>query len=236
MGTAIFKQINGLNAIVAASECGILTPEQMQGLSHLVQKYDVQALKMSTRQTMVLLVSEASTADIVKELENYDFHIAPFNNTVRNVKACCGSTDFCPRALGNALGLGIEIQNKYMGKEVPHDFKIATAGCTRGCTDPLCADFGVICHDNSTFDIYIGGKGAGKKPVHGRLLISRASHDDVFTTLDFVLENYRTLAQGKERLHKTIARTGLEPFLPSAIKPNEAAAAVDTAFLDMLNS
>lgn len=236
MGTAIFQQKNGLHAIVAASECGILTPEQIQGLGRVVQEYDVQALKMSTRQTMVLLASEASIPGIVKELQNYDFHIAPFNNAIRNVKGCSGSPDLCPRALGDALGLGIEIQKRYMGKDVPHDFKIATAGCSRGCTDPLCADFGVVCHDNSTFDIYIGGKGAGKKPVHGQLLISSASYADIFSALDFVLEKYRTLAQGKERLHKTIARVGLNHFLPPHIKANEAAASVDAAFLDMLNS
>lgn len=236
MGTAIFKQRNGLQAVVAASECGVLTPEQIQGLSRLVQEYDIKGLKMSTRQTMVLLASEASISCIIKELENYNFHIAPFNNTIRNVKGCSGSTDLCPRALGDALGLGIEIQKQYMGKDVPHDFKIATAGCPRGCTDPLCADFGVVCHDNSTFDIYIGGKGAGKNPVHGQLLMSRANREDVFTTLDFVLESYRSLAQGKERLHKTIARIGLNHFLPPNIGANEAAATVDAAFLDMLNS
>lgn len=236
MGTGIFQQKNGLYAIVAASECGILTPQQIQGLGHVVEKYDVQALKMSTRQTMLLLAPEASIPGIVEELQNYHFDIAPFNNAVRNVKACSGSPDLCPRALGDALGLGIQIQKRYMGQDVPHDFKIATAGCTRGCTDPLCADFGVICHDNSTFDIYIGGKGAGKNPVHGQLLISRASYDDVFSTLDFVLEKFRSLAQGKERLHRTIARVGLNQFLPPQIKANEAAASVDAAFLDMLNA
>lgn len=236
MGTAIFKQKNGLYAVVAASECGVITPDQLQGLNSLIQDFNVKTIKMSTRQTLILVLPESSIDGLIKGLAQYNFHTAPFYNTVRNVKGCSGSLDLCPRALGDALALGIEIQKRYMGIEVPHDFKIATAGCSRGCTDPMCADYGVICHDITSFDIYIGGKGAGKKPVHGQLLVSQVNYDDVFNILDFVLDRYRCLAQGKERLHQTIARVGLEKFQPTGLSSVEAAAAIDHDFLNMLNS
>lgn len=235
MGTAIFKQKNALYALVAVTNCGLISVEQLDGLNRLVQAGNVKALKMTTRQTLILLAEEGDIANLTSGLESIGFRIGTFNNTIRNVKACSGNDDLCPRAIGDALGLGIAIQEKYYGQEVPHDFKIATAGCSRGCTDPLCADFGVMCKNGGSFDIYIGGKGSGRKPLHGQMLVSGVSYDQVFTSLEFVLGRYRELASGKERLHHTIERVGIDKFVPP-LGTHEVTATVDEDFLNMLNS
>lgn len=235
MGTAIFKQKNALYALVAVASCGLISAEQLDGLNRLVQAANVNALKMTARQTLILLAEEDEIANLTAGLERIGFKIGVFNNAVRNVKACSGNDDLCPRAVGDALGLGIAIQEKYYGQQAPHDFKIAAAGCSRGCTDPLCADFGVMCKNSGSFDIYIGGKGSGRKPLHGQMLVSGVSYDQVFASLEFVLDRYRELASGKERLHHTIERVGMDKFAPP-LGSHEAAAAVDEDFLNMLNS
>lgn len=234
MGKAIFPQKNGLTALVVTAECGLISPEQLAVLNRLVQKYRVKALKMTTRQTLILLVAPEELAGLIREVSAVGFRIGTFTNTVRNVKGCTGNADLCPRALGNALDLGIEIQNRYYGQNTPHDFKIATAGCFRGCTDPLCADFGIICTGGDSFNVYIGGRGGGRKPVHGQLLVSRVNRDGVFTALEHVLAQYRSLAQEKERLGKTIQRVGLPPFVPPQTQPAADPAGVDADFLKML--
>lgn len=235
MGTALFKQKNNLYALVAVTDCGMITPEQLNELNRLVQTADVKALKMTTRQTLILIAEEDAIANITSDLEKIGFKIGTFNNTVRNVKACSGNDDLCPRAIGDALGLGIAIQEKFYGQEVPHDFKISTAGCTRGCTDPLCADFGVIAKNAGIFDIYVGGKGSGIKPLHGQMLVSGVSFEQVLDTLEYVLKRYRELASGKERLHHTIKRVGIDRFVP-LLEKQEIAASIDQDFLNMLNS
>lgn len=235
MGTALFKQKNSLYALVAVTNCGVISAKQLNELNRLVQTANVKALKMTTRQTLILLAEQDAVAKITSELESIGFRIGTFNNTVRNVKACSGNDDLCPRAIGDALGLGIAIQEKFYGQEVPHDFKISTAGCSRGCTDPLCADFGVIAKNAGVFDIYVGGKGSGLKPLHGQLLVSGISFEQVLLTLEFVLERYREFASGKERLHHTIKRVGIDRFIPP-LEHHEIAASVDEDFLNMLNN
>jgi NAD(P)H-nitrite reductase large subunit len=235
MGKAVFKQKNGLFAVAFACNCGVMTPEQLTKLNTLVQEFEVKALKMTTRQTMLLVVEEDQVPELEKRIEQIGFIRGTFKNTIRNVKGCSGSNDLCPRAVGDALGLGIEIQTRYFGQAVPHDFKIATAGCSRGCTDPRCADFGVFCNGNNTFDVFIGGKGGGRKPAHAECLTKKVNKDNLFIILDYVLSQYRQLAIGKERINKTIERVGLDKFMPPDLKPEPVQEIeIDQAFIQML--
>lgn len=236
MGSAIIKQKNGLSAMIATTNCGLITARQLNDLNRLVQEQEIKALKISTRQTLILLVDENKINLVGDQLQKIGFRLGAFNNVIRSVKGCSGNDELCPRALGDALGLGIELQNRFFGQDVPHDFKISTAGCQRGCTDPLCADFGVVCHNSSSYDIYIGGTGAGRNPVHGQLLLQEVSRDDVFNTLEYVLSQYRKYAEGKQRLHNTIDKVGLNAFRPVGVKPVKDAAVIDNEFLQMLNS
>ncbi|BBB90220.1 MAG TPA: hypothetical protein PKA28_20100 [Methylomusa anaerophila] len=101
---------------------------------------------------------------------------------------------------------------------VPKDFKISTAGCVRGCTDPYCADFGVIAQGPDAFDIYIGGRGGSKKPAHGSRIAKNVTGQGVAEVLEYVLTKYCELGQPNERLCKVIERCGRDVFTPSNVK------------------
>lgn len=235
MGKAYFKQSNGMIAVNIVAACGVFTPDQFAGLGKVAQDCGVFRLKLTTRQTVVVVLDEETVQCLEEGLSKLGLMISPYGGTIRAVKACAGNTALCPRALGDALDLGIEIQEKYLGREVSKDVKIAVAGCPRGCTDPLCADFGVVTRSTNAFDVFLGGRGGTGKPVHGQLLASRVCKEDVFKLLDHVLDRYANLAQPKERIAAAVIRLGLEPFLPPANLLTGTEEQADSEFLAFLN-
>lgn len=142
--------------------------------------------------------------------------VSLYGGTIRVVKACEGSTDLCPLDMGDALVMGMEIKEVYLRRKVPGDVKIAVAGCKRECTDPLCADIGVIARGKNKYDVFVGGCGGASEPVHGQLLAGQVCREDVFKLLEHVLERYTSLAQPKEQIAAAVVRLGMKAFLPPA--------------------
>lgn len=214
MSYGIFKQRIGMVAVDVMATCGVLTPEQWVALGEVALRNQVFRFKFTTRQTVVVVLPEENVPSFAKNLEAAGLKIAPYKMAVRAVKACAGHPALCPRSLADALGLGISLQERYTGQKTPKDFKIAVAGCARGCTDPQCADFGARASGEERYDIFIGGRGGTVRPVHGRLMARSVSAEQVQALLGWVLERYKAVAQPFERLGQTIDRVGLDYFLP----------------------
>ncbi|AEF94044.1 nitrite and sulphite reductase 4Fe-4S region [Desulfotomaculum nigrificans CO-1-SRB] len=215
MGEAIFRQQrNGLYAVNIVVPGGIFTPEQLTGLAEAARDIGVWRIKCGIRQTLIAVLEQDKIPALLEKIQGLGMQVAPFGSKIRSVKACPGGAELCPRALGPALELGMELQERYLGQDVPKDFKISTAGCPRGCTEPYCADLGLIAKGGDNFDIVIGGRGSTTKPVHGTSIVSAVSRKKVFAVVDFLLDQYRKLAEPHERLCSTIARLGIEPFIP----------------------
>ncbi|ACA59649.1 NAD(P)/FAD-dependent oxidoreductase [Candidatus Desulforudis audaxviator] len=214
MGQAVFKQKSGLEALVLVGACGVVTPGQFKGLAERLDELGVAALKFTTRQTLVLLLPAENVAAACAAAEELGWRVGTFGNTFRNVKACCGREDLCPKNITEVLDLGIEIQDKYYGRPLPRDFKVALAGCARGCTDPYCADFGVRARQGGAYEVAVGGRGSTLNPRHGTVIAENISREGVFAVLEFVLEKYQALAKPKERVLHVIDRVGIEPFVP----------------------
>lgn len=215
MGEAIFRQQrNGLYAVNIVVPGGILTPEQLMGLAEAARDTGVWRIKCGVRQTLIAVLEQEKIPYLLEKIKELGMQVAPFGNKIRSVKACPGGAELCPRSLGPALELGMELQEKYLGQDVPKDFKISTAGCPRGCTEPYCSDLGLIAKGGEKFDIIIGGRGATKRPIHGIIAASNVNKDKVFAVVDFLLEKYRSQAQPHERLCMAIERLGVDLFIP----------------------
>ncbi|MCL6478624.1 MAG: nitrite reductase [Peptococcaceae bacterium] len=215
MGEGIFRQRNGMIAVDIVAACGVMTPQQFSGLARLGEDCGVFRFKLTSRQTVVAILDEDRAGQLNDALPGLGLKVSPYGNVVRAVKACAGNSALCPRSVGEALDLGIAIQEKYLGLEMPKDFKIAVAGCVRGCTDPYCADLGVIASGREVFDVAVGGFGGSARPLHGQIIARRIGREDVFSLIDHVLERFKSLGEPGEKLGRAISRLGLEPFLPA---------------------
>ncbi|MEG6615489.1 nitrite reductase [Peptococcaceae bacterium 1198_IL3148] len=215
MGQGIFQQQkNGLYAVNISSPGGLMTVDQLTQLAKIAADLGVWRIKCGTRQTLIAVLEEDKISAFIDAIKTINLQVSPFGSTVRSVKACSGGQGLCPRMLGDALTLGTTIESNYLGQPTPKDFKISTAGCARGCTEPYCADFGVVAVGKDLFNIIIGGRGSTNRPIHGQIVAKEVVTDKVSAVLDFVLERYRQLAQPHERLCNTIERIGIEQFIP----------------------
>lgn len=233
LGEGIFQQKNGLMAVDVLAACGVFSPGQFLGLAEAARDTGVRALKLTSRQTVVLVLEEGKIPALAGRLAGLDLRISPYGNVVRAVKACAGNTGLCPRATCEALNLGIEIQNRFTGQPAPKDFKIAVAGCPRGCTDPRCADFGLAACGKDVYNVFIGGRGGSPKPEHGKLILEKLPASEVPAAIEYVLAKYRELAEPGERLCKTISRVGIDNFIPPL---SRAGSELDEEFSRFLNS
>lgn len=233
MGHAIFEQKSGILGVAVASACGVVSAGQLKAMSKLAETITIHGIKMTTRQTMVFLINKDSLETFKEAIEAMGLKIGVFGNVVRNVKGCAGNEKLCPRSQGNAFDLGVRIQDTFMNQPSPKDFKISTAGCVRCCTDPYCADFGVVAVGKDAYDIYIGGRGGSKMPRHGTCILKGISSEQVLLALEHVLENYRSLANPDERLCKVIDRCGVDIFIMKLAAAAEPA--IDDDFLSFLD-
>lgn len=216
MGHAIFQQRSGILGVAVASACGVVSSEQLIKMGELAKRIPVHGIKMTTRQTIVFLINSEDLEVFRAEIQQMGLTLGVFGNVVRNVKGCAGTKALCPRSLGDAYDLGVKLQEQFMNEPTPKDFKISTAGCVRACTDPYCADFGVIATGQDAFSIYVGGRGGSKVPAHGKLILQEVSAEGVPQVLEYIIQKYREFAMQDERLCKTIARCGIDKFVPPA--------------------
>lgn len=213
MGHAVFTQRSDILGVAIVSECGIFSTQQIVTIGRLAEQFHCEEIKLTSRQNILCFVRSKDFVHFKAAIEEAGLSIGGFGNVVRNVKSCAGREDLCQFSQGDVARLGIQLQRMFMNQPVPRDFKISAAGCSHACTDPYCADFGIIAAGKNAFDIYLGGRGGSSKPQHGQRIAERMSADEVIELLDFVLVTYRQYGETGERLVDTIARCGLEKFL-----------------------
>jgi NAD(P)H-nitrite reductase large subunit len=80
---------------------------------------------------------------------------------VRSIKIC-PATHFCKRAQQDAVTLGLELDKRYHGLELPSKFKIGVSGCVNSCAEPAIKDLGIMGMPKG-FTVMIGGN-AGALP------------------------------------------------------------------------
>jgi len=209
----LMKQNNNLFAVDVAFPCGEISPDQLIALGELVKETGVFTTKVTTRQTMLVVMEENKAPLFREKLKEIGFKDGA-GPVIKNIKVCAGNDDLCTTTINNVFKLGMPLYEKYVSLPTPKHFKIAIAGCPKGCTDPFCADLGIIASGKGCYDLFIGGKGGTIKPKHGKKVASDVPEDKVEAAMCFIFEAYKKEAQPKEKFCTTIERVGIEKFIP----------------------
>lgn len=203
---AIIQRDKETYAVAPHIPCGVVTPELLRKIADTAEKYNAQALKITgaTRIAIVGLKEE--------DLDNVwkDLDMAPgaaVGLCVRSVRACPGTT-FCKLGQQDALGLGMEIDKKYHGLELPGKFKMAVSGCQINCAESWVRDVGLFGKANG-WTLVIGGN-VGSKPRIAQELASELSDAQAIEKVSQVIAYYKETASKGERLGKMIDRIGFE--------------------------
>lgn len=185
---------------------GFIKPDVLEKYVHVARKYNG-ILKLTSAQR--IMITGLKAGDIENVWSELGMQPAlGFANCVRSVKICPGIA-FCKRGKQDSIKLGMELDRRYIKKEMPSRMKLGVSGCPNSCSEAIIKDIGVIGTDDG-WDVYVGGS-AGSHPRLGDQLITGLNYDDTLRIIDIVVEYYQKNAD-IERVGQFIDRIGFEKF------------------------
>jgi NAD(P)H-nitrite reductase large subunit len=128
---------------------------------------------------------------------------------VRSVKACPGTT-FCKRGQQDSLSIGLKLDGKYNGMEMPAKFKIGVSGCPNQCAETCIKDIGLVGMPKG-WKLLVGGNGGGK-PRLAVELTKDLSTEQALELVDKIIQYYKANAKPHQRLGAMIEKMGFEQF------------------------
>jgi NAD(P)H-nitrite reductase large subunit len=188
---------------------GIITDfDMLRRLADVAEKYKVQAVKLTSAQRFVLVGLHETDLDQVW----HDLAMKPgsaIGLCVRSVKICPG-TDFCRIGLQDAVKVGLALDDKYHGYELPYKFKMGVSGCPNSCSESTAKDIGLVGFKNG-WRVYAGGFLSGIKPRLADVIADELDDYQAMQLIDKII-NWYIQANKKKRLGKIIDEVGLEKF------------------------
>lgn len=185
---------------------GFITSKQLSKIAEVAQKYKG-VLKMTSGQRIAILGIEAEDVSKVWEELGMEPGVKSLNS-VKNIHMCPAA--FCKRAKQNSLKIGMILDNRYHGMEMPCRTKIGVAGCKNACTSVYSRDLGVI-GDKERYMIVAGGSG-GFTPRVADIIAKKLTQEQVLILVDILMEYYKANGNMGEKLGDFITRIGLEKF------------------------
>ncbi|WP_334326390.1 nitrite reductase large subunit NirB [Gilliamella apicola] len=184
-------QKNGTYSVIPRSAGGEITPEGLISIGKIAQKYHLYSKITGSQRIGLFGAQKDDLPAIWKELIDAGFESGhAYAKALRMAKTCVGST-WCRFGVGDSVGFGVELENRYKGIRAPHKFKLGVSGCTRECAEAQGKDIGVIATEKG-WNLYVCGNG-GMKPRHADLLAADLDKDTLIQYLDrFIMFYIRT--------------------------------------------
>ena len=133
---------------------------------------------------------------------------------VRSVKACPGTT-FCKRGLQDSLSMGMKLDAKYHGMEVPGKLKMGVSGCPNQCAENCIKDISLMGLKNG-WKVFVGGNGGGR-PRLAREIAKDLTDEQALEMIDKIIEYFKANSKGRQRLGAMLEKTGFEEFLAAIV-------------------
>jgi NAD(P)H-nitrite reductase large subunit len=134
---------------------------------------------------------------------------------VRSVKICPG-TDYCKRGQQDSVGVGLEMDRKYHGRELPWKFKMGVSGCMNDCGEVCIKDVGLVGTPKG-WNVMVGGNGGSQPRLSVRLLEHVPTDKEALAVVDTIVDWFQ--GQGRRcRLGKFIEEMGVDAFREEVLK------------------
>jgi NAD(P)H-nitrite reductase large subunit len=209
-------------AVAPHIPCGVVRPETLRRLADVAEKYGAQALKITSASRIAIVGVEEKDVEAIWS----DLGMSPgfaVGLCVRSVKACPGTT-FCKRGQQDSLSLGLKLDGKYHGMELPGKFKMGVSGCPHQCAETCIKDIGLVGTPKG-WRVLVGGNG-GVKPRLSQELARDLTEEQAMQLVDKVVAYYQANAGAHRRLGAMIDKIGFDEF-KKAVLGDEAAETAD---------
>jgi len=181
----------------------------LRKLADVAEKYHVQAVKITSAQRVALVGLREEDLDQVWA----DLGMVPgaaIGLCVRSIKICPG-TDYCRIGMQDAVGVGLKLDEKYHGMELPYKFKMGVSGCPNNCSESSIKDVGLVGMQKG-WRVLAGGFVSGLKPRLADIIATGLDDGEALSLVDKIVDWFRD--QGKpKRLGRVIDDVGLARFM-----------------------
>jgi len=215
-------QRDGTFSVVPGISGGVTSADQLRRIADVADKYSVPMIKITGGQRIDLLgIAKDDLPGVWKDLGMRSGHA--YGKAFRTVKSCVG-TDFCRFGVGDAIALGVAMEDRFKGLEAPAKLKLAVAGCPRNCSEAMVKDVGAVAVEGGRWEIYVGGA-AGAHVRKGDVLCTVDSHEEVLRITGRFMQFYREHARWLERTYAFVPRIGLEELRAIVVDDRDGIAA-----------
>ncbi|WP_461538771.1 nitrite reductase large subunit NirB [Spongorhabdus nitratireducens] len=190
-------QKDGTYSVIPRMPGGEVTPEGLAAVAHVAKEYNLYTKVTGAQRIGLFGARKEHLPEIWEHLIAAGFETGQaYAKALRMAKTCVGST-WCRFGVGDSVGLGVELENRYKGFRTPHKMKFGVSGCTRECAEAQGKDIGIIATDKG-WNLYVAGNG-GMRPRHGDLLASDLDKETLIRTIDRFLMFYIRTADKLQR-------------------------------------
>ncbi len=193
-------------AVAPHIPCGVLTPELPRRLADVAEKYGAKALKITGATRIAIVGLKEGDIDAVWN----ELGMSPgaaVGLCVRSIRACPGTT-FCRLGKQDALTVGLALDKRYHGSELPGKLKMAVSGCLLNCAESWVRDIGLTGYEEGW--MLTAGGNVGAQPRIGKELTKGLTNDRALAMVEAILKYYKGNAKKGERLGMLIDRAGLD--------------------------
>jgi nitrite reductase (NADH) large subunit len=199
-------QKDGTFSVVPRIYGGVTSADELIRFGEVAKKYNVPMVKLTGGQRIDLLgVKKEDLPKVWKDLGMPSGYA--YTKAFRTCKTCVGS-EFCRFGTNDSTALGIAIEKRFQGLEMPAKVKMAVSGCPRNCAESTVKDVGVIATEGGDWEIHIGGA-AGASVRKTDVLCRVKTQQEALAVIGRFIQYYRENAKWLERTYDFVPRIGL---------------------------
>ncbi len=203
---AILQRDKETYAIVPRTPLGLITPEELESIVHVVKKYQIPIVKITSGQRMALVgIKEEDVAPAWKDL---GIDVGRATELCVHYAQACPGTAVCSFGMQDSLGMGTELEKMFIGMELPAKVKFGVSGCPFCCGESYVRDIGVL-GKKKGWTVIFGGS-SGSKPRIGDVVAENLTTEDTIDLVKRCLKYYAENGKKKERTSRFMDRIGIE--------------------------
>ena len=206
----------GLFYVGIGIPAGVLTPEQLNGLADLSDRFGNGELRLTVWQNLLIPnVTKEDLDSLTREVVALGLHVEPSN--IRSGVIACTGNSYCKFASANTKGHARELMD-YLEERCPMEcpINIHLTGCSHSCAQHYIGDIGLLATQVKSGDttkegyhVFVGG-GFGDQKEIGRQIAKAVAFDDLPLMLERLLKKFNSDSWPQESFQSFTQRQSVE--------------------------
>ncbi len=203
---AILQRDKKTYAIVPRTPAGLVTPETLENIARVARKFEIPVIKITSGQRIALVGLKKE--DVEPAWKELGLDIGRATELCLHYVQACPGTAVCRYGMRDSLGMGLRLEERLTGMDLPAKLKIGVSGCPMSCGESLVRDIGLI-GSKKGWTVSFGGN-AGSRVRAGDKLASGLDDDEAEALVIRLAELYRDKGKKRERTARFVERFGIE--------------------------